>query len=103
MITWENINKLIVSDETVENYRQLEQFCENLSDQIETDKQMAGEIEKRCVHLLTKETMYDGYFIFLLSFLIKAFPKEVYIELFLEVAESQPEYTPMNKKLFCIR
>ena len=98
MITWENINKLIVSDETVENYRQLEQFCENLSDQIETDKQMAGEIEKRCVHLLTKETMYDGYFIFLLSFLIKAFPKEVYIELFLEVAESQPEYTPMNKK-----
>ena len=47
MITWENINKLIVSDETEENYRQLEQFCENLSDQIETDKQMAGEIEKR--------------------------------------------------------
>ena len=62
MITWENINKLIVSDETVENYRQLEQFCENLSDQIETDKQMAGEIEKRCVHLLTKCMTVTLYF-----------------------------------------
>ena len=47
--------------------------------------------------MLTKQTMYDGYFIFFVSFLMKAFQKEQYVELFLEVVESQTELTPWNK------
>ena len=58
---------------------------------------MKNLLEKQFVQMLTKETMYDGYFIFLLSFLMKAFQKEQYVELFLEVVGSQPELTPVNK------
>lgn len=97
MITWENINKLLVSEETIENYRELESFCDECLRQTEADEQMKNLLEKQFVQMLTKETMYDGYFIFLLSFLMKAFQKEQYVELFLEVVGSQPELTPMNK------
>lgn len=97
MITWENINKLLVSEETVENYRELESFCNECLRQTEADEQMKNLLEKQFVQMLTKETMYDGYFIFLLSFLMKAFQKEQYVELFLEVVRRQPELTPMNK------
>lgn len=97
MITWENINKLLVSEETVENYRELESFCNECLRQTEADEQMKNLLEKQFVQMLTKETMYDGYFIFVLSFLMKAFQKEQYVELFLEVVGSQPELTPVNK------
>lgn len=98
MITWENINKLLVSEETVENYRELESFCNECLRQTEADEQMKNSLEKEFVQMLTKKTMYDGYFIFLLSFLMKVFQKEQYVKLFLEVVGSQPELTPMNKK-----
>lgn len=98
MITWENINKLLVSEESVENYRELESFCSGCLRQTETDEQMKNSLEKQFVQMVTNETMYDGYFIFLLSFLMKAFQKEQYVELFLEVVESQPEFTLWNKK-----
>lgn len=97
MITWENINKLLVSEESVENYRELEEFCDNCLRQTVADEYMRNLSEKQFVQILTNETMYDGYFIFLLSFLMKAFQKQQYVELFLEVIVSQPEFTPMNK------
>lgn len=97
MITWENINKILVSDESVENYRELEKFCSDCFAVAETDKQKKEQLERRYIQMLTKQTMYDGYFIFFVSFLMKAFQKEQYVELFLEVVESQTELTPWNK------
>ena len=97
MITWENINKVLISDESVENYRELEKFCSDSFAETETDEQKREQLERRYIQMLTKQTMYDGYFIFFVSFLMKAFQKEQYVELFLEVVESQTELTPWNK------
>lgn len=97
MITWENINKVLISDESVENYRELEKFCSDCFAATETDEQKREQLERRYIQVLTKQTMYDGYFIFFVSFLMKAFQKEQYVELFLEVVESQTELTPWNK------
>ena len=97
MITWENINKVLISDESVENYRKLEKFCLDCFVVTETDEQKREQLEKQYIQLLTKQTMYDGYFIFLVSYLMKAFQKEQYVELFLEVVESQTDFTPWNK------
>lgn len=86
----ESIREMLQKEETTATYQQLEAICEKL----ECAKSDA--VEQGVLNLLRTELMYDGYFVYLLWFLVKSFQKSAYLELFCDVMLAREDMTPME-------
>lgn len=106
----EAIRGMLQKEETTATYQQLESFCEELEyvmnagrfssayaeEEYDASAYSRNAVEQGILNLLRTELMYDGYFVYLLWFLVKCFQKSAYLELFCDVMLAREDMTPME-------
>ena len=94
----EQIKSLLQKEEELTVYQEMEHCCESLEHQMDSRTYVSIEVERALMQLLSREIMYDSYFLYLLWFAVKCFKKADYLELFCELIASSEYMNPMNQK-----
>lgn len=94
----ERIKPLLQQEEAVEIYQEMERCCEKIEEQIEQGVYQKMMAQREVLHVLSSEVMYDSYFIFLLSFVVKCFKRPEHLELLCELVATNDYMSPMSRK-----
>lgn len=94
----ERIRPLLQQEEAVEVYQEMERCCEAIEEKIEQGIYQRAGTEREVLKLLSSELMYDSYFIYLLSFVVKCFKNPQHLELLCELVATNDYMSPMSRK-----
>lgn len=95
------IKPLLQNDECPEIYQRMEKSCEEIEKQIASGAYVKVEAERKILSFLSSELMYDSYFIYLLSFVVKCFKKAEHMELLCDLIATS-EYMNILEKKFAL-
>ena len=95
------IKPLLQADECPEVYQKMEKSCEEIEKKVVTGIYEESGAEREILSLLSTELMYDSYFIYLLSFVVKCFKKAAHMELLCDLIVTN-EYMSILEKKFAL-
>lgn len=94
----EIIKSLLQKDEELAVYQEMERCCESMEKQMADGIYQSIAVERGVIKMLSSELMYDSYFIYLVSFVMKCFKKVDYVELLCDLIATNEYMTEWNRK-----
>lgn len=94
----EIIKSLLQREEELVVYQEMERCCEAMEKQMADGIYQSMDVERGVIKLLSSELMYDSYFIYLVSFVMKCFKKADYVELLCDLIATNEYMTEWNRK-----